>query len=255
MNLRGTDLLRAHGRWLLFFVFAFSAWAQARSIPGLTGPVVEEVPFLKPEVHAQLNQALHDLYDQTQIQLGVLIVKNLEGEDINAFSIRVTDDWQLGKKVDDRGLLFLISAEDHKIRIEVGRGLEGDLPDILAKRIIDETMTPLFKDHRFDQGVIIGVAKAIKQIAPNFNFSDAFNNLRGGSAGPARPLTPVERVLFFIIMGFFVLLFITHPRLLILLLLTSGRGGGYGGGGGGREDGGWSGGGGGFSGGGASGGW
>jgi uncharacterized protein len=232
---------------------ACSLGVYARSIPTLTGPVVEEIPFLKPEVHAQLDQVLQDLYASTKIQLGVLVVKSLEGDDIADFSIRVTDQWHLGKKGDDRGLLFLISAEDHKVRIEVGRGLEGDLPDITVKRIIDGTMTPLFKAHQMDQAVIIGVAKAIKQIAPTFNFSDSFNNIRGGPAAAVQPLTPLQKVVFLIFLGLLVLLFITHPQLLILLLLSSGRGG-FGGGGGSRDDS-WSGGGGGFSGGGASGGW
>lgn len=236
-----------------------SCVAEARSIPPLTGPIVEEVQVLRADTRIRLERALKALEQRPGPQINVLVVKSLEGEDINEFSIHVVDQWKLGKKGDDRGVLFVISIQDRKMRIEVGRGLEGDLTDAYSKRIIDEGVRPLFQKGNFTEGILVGVFQIVRRVAPDFNFKSYFeSNLPENSDGDVLNSVQVN-----------VLIMIIFVLFLIFLIFSGGGGrhfggggpyygGGFGGGGGGfggGSGGGWSGGGGGFSGGGASGGW
>jgi uncharacterized protein len=188
-------------------------------------------------------------------QIQVLTVVNLQGLPIEEATIRVADAWTLGDKDKDNGILFLVSKEERKMRIEVGQGLEGDLPDVIAKRIISRVVTPLFKSGQMDRGLTEGVTAILSYIAPQF--------LEGREAPSHEQIESQGRgsnLSFLFIIGLFLL--ISFLRILMGRggFASSGyhRGGGYiggGGFGGGRSSGGWSGGGGGFSGGGASGDW
>ena len=246
-------------RWFfLLGPLCLSSLVLARGIPPLTGPVVEETALLPSEIRERLEAALRALEQKTGNQVGVLILKSLEGDDLNEFSIRVVDQWKLGKKGQDRGALLLISVQDRRMRIEVGRGLEGELTDADSKRILDESLKPLFRQGDFSGGILVGVYQIIRKIAPEFDFRSYFNE---GLPGPQTlELTPLQaNVVFFLIV----------IVLIILLLLGRGGrffggsgpysggwgGGGWSGGGGFGNGGGWSGSGGGFSGGGASGDW
>ncbi len=234
--------------WLLLQFSVF-----AREVPSLTGSVVQEVEVLKHSTEVKLNRALHALNDQTQIQINVLAIESLEGDDLNEFSIRVVDQWKLGKLKEDKGILVLLALKEHKVRIEVGRGLEGDLPDARAKRIIDENMLPLFRQNHYAEGIITGVYTIVHTVAPDFDFASYFE--RQGVVVEDAPHS-ISLIMIIVLVVFLMFVFRGggfFPR--------GGFGGGFGGGGfgggfgGGSGGGGWSGGGGGFSGGGASGDW
>lgn len=92
-------------------------------------------------------------------QLAVLIVKTAEPEMIDQYGIRVGDAWKIGKKGKDNGAILLIAMKEKKLRIEVGYGWEGALPDVEAKRIIREVITPYFKKAQFAQGIDAGIDK------------------------------------------------------------------------------------------------
>jgi uncharacterized protein len=81
----------------------------------------------------------------------------LQGDDIDQFAIRVVDQWKLGQKGKDNGVLLLMAMAERKVRIEVGMGLQGVLPDVTSSRIIREVMRPALKSGNFDQGVATGV--------------------------------------------------------------------------------------------------
>lgn len=241
----------------LIFVAA-GAGAVARAdfkVPALTGPVVDQAGMLSPSAASSLGSLLRTVHDRGGSQIQVAILSDLGGLPIEDASIRVTDQWKLGGAKTDNGVLLLIAAKEHKVRIEVGQGLEGDLPDAIANRIIREIIVPYMRQGQPDQAVIQGVLAILQHTDPKLA------GLSGGaaSATPKPPLNGdvVQLILMLILFGFFFLPIFFRPF---------GRGGGFWGGGGfggggfggggwGSGGGGWSGGGGGFSGGGASGGW
>lgn len=239
--------------WSQFFIlfFAITFRAHALEVPVLTGPVVDEAQFLSRGASAAIENALKNFYQKEGIQFQVLIIDKLVDESIEGYSIKVVDEWKLGKKGDDRAALFLIALDDRKMRIEVGRGLEGNLTDLTSNRIINE-VKPFFQKNDFDNGVALGLALMAQAEGKKLDFQGEIkprHQRRGGSAS----------MVIFAIFGliFFLQMFFPSGR------GGSGRGGmggfgGFGGGGFGGGSGGggsWGGGGGGFSGGGSSGSW
>ena len=225
-----------------------SAFAADFVVPQLTGAVVDGAGMLTQNQAAVIAQLLTGLWRDGGSQIALLTVPDLGGSSIEEVSIRVTDAWKLGDKQKDNGVLLIISKADRKIRIEVGQGLEGALPDAYAKRIIDDTMRPLFQSGQVNQGLLRGLIEIIHHTDPDV---DVTKYLGGTRRQAVRQDDGFSNVVFLI------LLLILVPISFFLRLLGFGRhrsgwyGGGFGGGGGG----GFSGGGGGFSGGGASGGW
>ncbi len=224
--------------------------------PPLRAPVTDEAGILDPTTVARLNQALSRLWESGGSQIAVLTVPTLHGFPIEQASIEIVDQWKLGTAKKDNGVLFLIAPNDRRMRIEVGQGLEGDLPDAIAKRIIAETVTPFFSEGRYNEGVIAGVAGIMERTDPNL-LPQLEENVGGvpSRAPPKSRGSWVSTLIWLIVVWFF--LFTRVGRALLFgMILFGGRGGGgyYGGGGsgGGR---GYGGGGGGFSGGGASGSW
>lgn len=221
-------------------------------VPTLTGPVVDQARFLSEAGSRAIANALYTLEQKEGIQFQVLIVSKLDNESIEGYSIKVVDQWKIGKKGDDRAALFLIAAEDRKLRIEVGRGLEGQLTDLKARRIIDEVKT-LFRKGDNDNGVALGLALMARTVGAELKFDNDVVRPRHERK------TVSSSFLLLVLFGLIIFLHYVFPG-------GGGRGGfgsggfgggGFGGGGfgGGSGGGGWSGGGGGFSGGGSSGNW
>jgi uncharacterized protein len=232
------------------------------NVPSLTSPVMDTAGLLSRSSKARLESALQALKRQGGTQLAVLTVPTLDGLTIEQASIRVTDQWQLGSEQGDNGVLLMIARDERRVRIEVGQGLEGALPDAHAKRIIDEAITPLFRTGDVDAGVTLGVFEIAKRTNPKI---DLRAHLQGSLRQPSRHgrrarSSPLSNLL---------LLVIGIPIALLRMGMFGRTGYGYrrrgyywggggmagGMGGGGFGGGGFSGGGGGFSGGGASGGW
>ncbi len=158
------------------FLFLFSATLLAQiEIPTLSQRVTDLTNTLFPEELAALEKKLADFETRKGSQIAVLILPTTEPEDIAAFGIRVADSWKIGRKNIDDGIILIVAKEDRKLRIEVGRGLEGVIPDAIAKRIISEIITPFFKDYHIQGGINAGVDQLIKLIdgeklpAPNIN--------------------------------------------------------------------------------------
>lgn len=233
--------------YFLLFVFSLGLGIQAKAfvVPSLTGPVVDQAGLLSTSTHRQLTQVLQQTHRNKGPQVQVLIVSSLDGLSIEQAAIQVFDQWKLGTEKEDNGVLFLIAPNEKKLRIEVGRGLEGDIPDVIAKRIISDVVRPFFKRGEFNAGVVHGVQAILYygKIQVEQGTIQAEERDR-----PSEKSGPNSWIIF-VIIGFWILLFIFNPSL-ALALLFSGRGGGGRGGGGG-----WSGGGGSSAGGGASGDW
>lgn len=127
------------------------------SIPPLSGRVVDMAGILSSDTVNEATAMLRMHEDSTSNQVAVLTITSLEGAVLEDYSLDVARTWALGQAGRDNGVLLLVAYNDRKMRIEVGYGLEGDMPDVVAKRIIDNEIRPYFRDQDFDGGVLNGV--------------------------------------------------------------------------------------------------
>ena len=134
-----------------------AAALPALEVPFLSGRVNDRAEMLRPEAEQRIEAALAALERETGAQVAVLTIPSLEGEVLEDFSIRVVERWKLGRAEVDDGVLLLVARDDRKLRIEVGYGLEGALPDVVAKRIVDERIVPEFREGDFEAGIEAGV--------------------------------------------------------------------------------------------------
>jgi uncharacterized protein len=144
----------------LLLCWAFAALADV-AVPPLSGRVVDQTGTLSSDAVASLTQTLKDFEARKGSQIAVLIVPTTAPETIEQYSIRVAEAWKIGRTKVDDGAILLIAKDDHKLRIEVGYGLEGALTDVTAQRIIDEVITPKFKSGDFAGGISSGIDRII----------------------------------------------------------------------------------------------
>jgi uncharacterized protein len=137
---------------MLLFL-AFNVHAELVAIPVLQTRVTDLTQTLTTDQKSQLEVKLTTFEREKGSQIAVLIVPTTEPEDIAQYSIRVTDTWKLGRRKQGDGVLILVAKNDRKMRIEVGYGLEGAIPDLTAKRIISEIIAPSFKSGDYYGGI------------------------------------------------------------------------------------------------------
>ena len=130
-----------------------------RELPSLNEPVIDQANLLSPAEKQAISQRILNLHNAGKGQIGVVIVPTTGQEDIFDYSMRVADAWQLGSAKRDNGLLMTIAINDRRIQILTGYGLEGVLPDIVAGRIINDKITPYFKQAQYAQGIDSGLAE------------------------------------------------------------------------------------------------
>ena len=148
---------------LLALALCGSLLAQAQvAVPPLTGHVIDQTATLTAEQKASLEQTLTAFEARKGSQLAVLMVASTAPEAIEPFALRVAEQWKLGRKKVDDGAILVVAKTDRTLRIEVGYGLEGVLNDATGKRIIDETIVPLFKQQDFAGGIQAGVNQIIR---------------------------------------------------------------------------------------------
>jgi uncharacterized protein len=144
----------------LLLLFAALASADV-AVPPYSARVIDLTGTLSGGAVALIEAKLADLETRQGSQIAVLIVPTTQPEEIEQYSIRVAEAWKAGRKNVDDGAILLVAKDDRRVRIEVGRGLEGALPDAIANRIVDENITPRFKAGDFDGGIEAGVDKMI----------------------------------------------------------------------------------------------
>ena len=165
---------------------ASSALTQPKleSVPTLQARVTDLTGTLNSEQRASLDQQLRTLEERKGAQLAVLIVSTTQPDSIEQYGLSVVEQWKLGRRKIDDGVLLLIAKEDRLVRIEVGYGLEGVLSDLATNRIINEQIKPRFRQGDFAGGIEAGVNQIAKQIeseplaAPNekkANFDQDFS--------------------------------------------------------------------------------
>ena len=271
---------RTFAAGFLLLLCALSAWAQV-AVPELSRRVTDLTATLDAAQVAALEGKLAAFEAQQGSQIAVLIVPTTQPEDIAQFGIRVAEQWKIGRAKIDDGVILIVARDDRTLRLEVGYGLEGAIPDAIAKRVIAETITPYFKADDYYGGIDAGVQQLMRLIEGE-PLPTPSASVGGGDDGPfvilivggivagwllsmlmSRPAAGGIAALGSGAVGAMLLGF--TPVLLFIALFvfagvasgfrhgggwSSGGGGGFGGGGGS-----WGGGGGGFGGGGASGSW
>ena len=144
---------------LLLCSLPFSA--HGLDVPRLQGYVNDYAGMISPSVRSKMEGELRAFEQSDSTQIVILTVPSLEGENIEEFSIKVAEAWKIGQQQRDNGILLIVSKQERKIRIEVGRGLEGKLTDLMAGRIIDQVIKPRFKQGDFDGGFITGTSALV----------------------------------------------------------------------------------------------
>ena len=201
--------------------------------PAPTQWVTDTASFMSPQAASALNSKLQEYERATGHQVIVWIGMTTGDAPIDDWAVRAFAQWKIGRKGLDDGLALFIMSQDRRLRIEVGYGLEGEVPDAVASRIINQVIVPRIQAGDPDAAVVAGI--------------DTIMQVIGGQALPAQqtrgqptPLTMGQLILYGIIGIILLLFFITHPTLALYLLASvlsggdrrGGRGGGDWGGGG-----------------------
>jgi len=192
----------------------------AVEVPYLSGRVVDTAEILSPDAGERITELLKGHEERTSNQVAVLTLPSLAGESIEDFADRVFQAWQLGQAGKDNGVLVAIAAEERRLRIEVGFGLEGTLTDLAAGRIIRNVITPRFRDGDYDGGVEAGV-QAVIAVLEGTGEAPGDTELAGAEPEPSGfhmegpELSIIERILMgafiFGIIGLFTVLGVLTP--------------------------------------------
>jgi uncharacterized protein len=258
-------LIRA---WAVALVVAFGAlsgaapaWAAGPTFPALTGRVVDDAHVLSPQVQADLTAKLAALEKTNGDQLVVVTVASLQGYAIEDYGYQLGRAWGLGEKGKNNGALFIVAPAEHKVRVEVGYGLEPVLTDALSSVILQQAVLPKFRAGDVPGGVVAGTDAIIQQLG----LDPAQAQARAQAAEQQAAQAPqgghgrVPLLLIFLVLVFIVPMLLGRGGGGLWALPFLFMGGGFGGGrddeGGGGFGGGFSGGGGSFGGGGSSGSW
>jgi len=165
---------------LLLAGLVLPGFVLALDVPPLTGRIVDTANLITPDLAAALSQEMAAHERRTGNQVAVLTLPSLQGEPLEEFSHRVATTWKLGQKGTDNGVLLLVAAQDRRIRIEVGYGLEGVLTDAVTSRIIRNEMVPRFRAGEYSQGIAAGVRAIL-------------GTIEGTYTVPANTPRPVQR--------------------------------------------------------------
>jgi uncharacterized protein len=156
---------RSAAVWLVAaFLAAGPAALAALEVPFLEGRVNDLAGMLDETVEARIEEKLAAFEREKGSQVAVLTLPSLEGESLEDFSIRVVDTWKLGREGIDDGVLLLVARDERQLRLEVGYGLEGVLPDATARRIVDNVIVARFREGDVAGGIEAGV-DAVLQVA------------------------------------------------------------------------------------------
>ena len=240
----------------LLWALALTAQAELK-FPELSGRVVDTANLIEPAVRQQLAQQLAAHEQATGEQVVVVTLPDLQGTSIDDFGYQLGRHWGIGQKDKNNGALLIVARDERKLRIEVGYGLEERLTDAQSSIILNQVITPAFKNGQFSKGISDGVAAML--VVLGGNPLDEPSTVYESTGDPSDDFISRHPGLFVFLLLLFILTVFVGQMLGILPAGrggSGGSGGGFGGGGfGGGGGGGFSGGGGSFGGGGSSGGW
>ena len=188
-----------------------SFFASAQNIPSRPNPprlVNDFAGVLSPSEVQQLEQQLVAYDDSTSNQIAIVTVKTLDDYPIEEYALKILRDWGVGNKKTNNGIVILAAIDDHKVRIEVGYGLEGAIPDITANHIIENDIVPNFRSGDYYEGFSKAANSIIKAAAGEYKAPEGYRSKKGSRGG-----APIGLIIFIIIM----------------VIIFAGRGGGGGG--------------------------
>jgi uncharacterized protein len=234
---------------LSFLILTNFTNAQEIKFPKPKGYVNDYVGIINSQDKAYLENLLANIQRKTTAEIAVVTIQTIQPYDIELYAVKLFEKWGIGKKGKDNGILLLIAFKDRKLRIEVGYGLEGALPDAICKQIITNSIIPYFKKGNYSKGIVSGVNQIVKYVSQEYGINvNDIKNYKPVSPPPSRGIGS-----FILYLLLFLLIFGLRSGFLFFFLPF---GGGYWSGGRGGFGGGFGGFGGGMSGGGgASGGW
>jgi len=187
---------------LVISILFASALGYALEVPALKGRVNDYGGMISPGTISILEKELEDFESTDSTQVVILTVESLEGDSMEDFTIRAAEKWKIGQKGNDNGVILFVSKNDRKMRIEVGRGLEGVLTDLLAGRIINNIISPKFRTGNFDDGFTAGTEAIIQACRGEFKNNRKYES--GSDSGESKKF----------LYGFFIICF------LISILIT-----------------------------------
>lgn len=169
-------------------------------IPPLRGPVTDLTATFTQEQVASLEQRLREFEAAEGAQIAVLFTPTTQPETIEQYSIRVAEQWRLGRKGVDDGVLLLVAKDDRAVRIEVGYGLEGALPDVIANRIIEQVIAPRFREGDYYGGVVAALER-IMAIIEGEPLPETLRRPQERGAEDVGAALPVFLMLLFVVSG------------------------------------------------------
>ena len=197
---------------ILAFALVFVARAHAAPLtfPALSGRVVDDAHVLPPATVASLEDKLKGLQDQTSRQLVVVTLPSLQGDNIADYGYQLGRKWGIGQKGTNNGALFIIVPSEHKVRIEVGYGMEGILTDALTSVILQTQVLPAFKAGDIPGGVTAGADAIIQQMSADPSTAEQkaadaaaqANQLQQQSYGHHRSRSPISGIFSIIFFAF-----------------------------------------------------
>jgi len=154
---------------LSLFIFTGIGFCEETIFQNYAGYVNDYANILSDETKAKLAALSAEIENKTTSQLAILAIDTTSPLDIETYAVKLFEKWGIGQKGKNNGVLILVAVKDRAVRIEVGYGLEGAIPDALAKNIIEKSMTPFFKNGDYDAGILQGAAVVSKLIASEYN--------------------------------------------------------------------------------------
>lgn len=186
----------------VFMIFSFES-AFALDVPALKGRVNDYAGIIGERTENEIEEYLSSLEEQSGVQIAVLTVPSLEGENIAGFGIKVAEKWQLGEKGKDNGAVLIVAMQEHDLRIEVGDGLEGVLTDAKCGLIIRNVIIPCFKDGNYSLGILRGV-KNMGGVATD-NMEIVSRSVAKGDEDSEANIGTIIAVLFWLIFFFVII--------------------------------------------------
>jgi uncharacterized protein len=148
----------------VFLLCLVCTGTHALDVPPLRARVNDYAKVLSTDQTRNLENQLAQFEQETGHQVAILTIPSLEGDAIEDFSIRVAENWKIGKKDFDNGVILIVVPNDRRLRLEVGYGLEGILPDAIAKQITSQYIVPRFRAGDYAGGIVAGTDAVLKVI-------------------------------------------------------------------------------------------
>ncbi|TXJ07713.1 MAG: TPM domain-containing protein [Acinetobacter sp.] len=168
------------------------------TLPQLNQPIIDPTHILTSEQQQQLSQHILKMYQAGQAQIGIVIVPSTGQQDIFSYALNIAEQWQLGTAKHDHGLLLVVAVNDRRMQILTGYGLEGVLPDIVAHQIIQNHMTPYFKQGQYADGLQAGITEIERILSLDPEIArQAAERLKEQQAAALRHQEAVQNTLFF----------------------------------------------------------